>query len=75
MDSGCQVRRLNLSTFVRNCTDAGAASRSNQADLLRQFRMLRRTLNAAAAASQARDTVTSLAKIDEALAQLRKLQV
>jgi hypothetical protein len=69
-----QVRRQNLSTFVRNRTDAGAASRLHQVDLLRQFRILRRTLNAAAAASQVRDSEISLEKIEEALAQLRKLE-
>jgi hypothetical protein len=69
-----QVRRQNLSTFVRNCTDAGAASRLHQADLLRQFRILRRTLNAAAAEAQVHHSVSSLEKIEDALAQLRKLE-
>jgi uncharacterized protein (DUF1778 family) len=45
------VRRQNLSDFLRACADAGAATRLHQSDLKKHFHALRRHLNAASAAN------------------------
>jgi hypothetical protein len=68
------VRRLNLSDFVRACADAGAATRLNQADLKQHFRALRRLLNAASSANDAGNASDVKAQITAASDLLRKLQ-
>jgi uncharacterized protein (DUF1778 family) len=69
-----RVRRRTVSDFIRDCTDAGAASRLHQNDLLRNFRQLRRLLNAALAANQSANRAEAEAQIASALALIRKLQ-
>ena len=68
------VRRQNLSDFVRACADAGAATRLHQSDLKKHFHALRRLLNAASAANDAGSASDVKAQITAASELLRKLQ-
>ena len=72
--NAARIRRLSVSHFVRDCADAGAATRLHQADLLRNFRQLRRILNAASAANQTSNSVETEAQIAAAMALVRKMQ-
>ena len=72
--NAARVRRLSISNFVRDCADAGAATRLHQRDLLKHFRQLRRNLNAASAANQAANSIETEAQIAAAMALVRKIQ-
>jgi uncharacterized protein (DUF1778 family) len=68
------VRRQNLSDFLRACADAGAATRLHQSDLKKHFHALRRHLNAASAANDVGNASDVKAQITAASDLLRKLQ-